>query len=135
VSAGTVEFLVDERGGFSFLEVNTRLQVEHPVTELVTGLDLAALQLRIAPGEPLPFAQSDVRRRGAAIEMRVTANDARRGFVPASGRIAVLREPAGAGARVGSGLFDGLAGTSEDRKSTRLNSSHVAISYAIFCLK
>ncbi len=96
VSAGTVEFLVDERGGFSFLEVNTRLQVEHPVTE-----------------EPLPFAQSDVRRRGAAIEMRITAEDARRGFVPATGRIAVLREPAGPGVRVDSGLFDGLVVTSD----------------------
>ncbi len=112
-NAGTVEFLVDARGGFSFLEVNTRLQVEHPVTEMVTGLNVVALQFRIAAGEPLPFAQADVRRRGAAIECRVTAEDTRRGFVPATGRIALLREPAGPGVRVDSSLFAGLTVTSD----------------------
>ena len=112
-NAGTVEFLVDERGGFSFLEVNTRLQVEHPVTELVTELDLVALQLRIAAGEPLPLRQHDVQRHGAAIECRVTAEDAWRGFVPATGRVALLRAPAGPGVRVDSALFEGLTVTSD----------------------
>src|SRR5205814_5593263 len=95
VNAGTVEFLVDQTGAFWFLEVNTRLQVEHPITEAVTGLDLVALQLRIASGEPLPLAQQDVVRRGAAIECRITAEDPTNGFLPAGGEIALVREPAG----------------------------------------
>jgi acetyl-CoA carboxylase biotin carboxylase subunit len=107
-NAGTVEFLVDAKGQLFFLEVNTRLQVEHPVTELVTGLDLVALQFRVAAGEKLPFTQADVRRSGAAIELRVTAEDARGGFIPTSGRVALLRLPSGPGVRVDHALFEGL---------------------------
>jgi acetyl-CoA carboxylase biotin carboxylase subunit len=113
VNAGTVEFLVEMNGKFNFLEVNTRLQVEHPVTEMVTDLDLVALQLRIAAGEPLPFTQEQVVRRGAAIECRITAEDPFAGFVPASGRVALVREPAGPGIRVDSALFSGMTVPSE----------------------
>lgn len=107
-NAGTAEFLVAPDGGFVFLEVNTRLQVEHPVTELVTGLDLVALQFRIAAGEPLPFTQDSVPRRGAAIECRITAEDAFAGFLPAAGRLGLVRMPAGPGIRVDSGVESGL---------------------------
>jgi acetyl-CoA carboxylase, biotin carboxylase subunit len=108
-NAGTVEFLVEGGGrNFYFLEVNTRLQVEHPITEMVTGLDLVALQLQIAGGEPLRFAQSDIVRSGAAIECRITAEDPYAGFLPASGLIALVREPAGPGIRVDSALYPGM---------------------------
>ena len=108
-NAGTAEFLVAPDGSFVFLEMNTRLQVEHPVTELVTGLDLVALQFAVAAGDPLPFEQHDVVRRGAAIELRITAEDPHGGFLPAGGTITLLREASGPGVRVDSSLYDGMA--------------------------
>ena len=108
-NAGTVEFLFDDRTReFYFLEVNTRLQVEHPVTEWLTGRDLVRDQIRIAAGEPLGFTQADVQLRGAAIECRIAAEDPYNNYLPSLGRIDFVSEPSGPGVRVDSSIFSGI---------------------------
>ena len=106
-SAGTVEFIADANMNFYFLEMNTRLQVEHPVTELVTGQDLVELMIRVAAGEKLPLAQEDVTMTGWAMESRVYAEDPFRNFMPSTGRLIRYAEPQGEGVRVDSGVYEG----------------------------
>jgi acetyl-CoA carboxylase, biotin carboxylase subunit len=106
-NAGTVEFLVDREKNFYFLEMNTRLQVEHPVTEMVTGLDLVVEQIRVASGRRLRLKQADIRLNGSAIECRVNAEDPYNDFLPSIGRINSVFEPSGPGIRVDSAVFDG----------------------------
>ena len=108
VGAGTVEFLMDARGNFYFLEMNTRLQVEHPVTELVTGQDLVELQIQVARGLPLPFAQEELHLQGHALELRVYAEDPLNDFLPSVGKLERYRLPEGPGIRVDNGFEEGM---------------------------
>ena len=107
VGAGTIEFLVDADRNFYFLEMNTRIQVEHPVTEMVTGLDLVRLQIEVAAGAKLPFKQSDLKQNGWAVECRIYAEDPAAGFVPAPGKIETLKFPEGPGVRNDAGVYAG----------------------------
>ena len=113
INAGTVECIVAPDGEYFFLEMNTRLQVEHPVTEMVTGLELVELQLRVAQGEALPIRQEDVRFSGHAIECRILAEDADAGFVPDTGKVLLLRTPSGPGVRFDCGVTEGAPVTSD----------------------
>ena len=124
-SAGTVEFIVDAKRNFYFLEMNTRLQVEHPVTELVTGIDLVEQMIRIAAGEKLALKQKDVTLTGWAIEARIYAEDPFRNFLPSTGRLSRYREPmTGPGVRVDSGVYEGaeisIYYDPDDRQADRL---------------
>ena len=105
--AGTIEFLLDKDGNYYFMEMNTRIQVEHPVTELVTGIDLVKAQLLVAAGEPLPFSQDQVELRGHAIECRINAENPKLGFRPSPGAIQSLNIPGGPGVRVDSAVYQG----------------------------
>ncbi|MFQ5858159.1 MAG: acetyl-CoA carboxylase biotin carboxylase subunit [Anaerolineae bacterium] len=107
-NAGTIEFLVDQDRNFYFLEMNTRLQVEHPVTEFVTGVDIVKEQLRVASGRRLRYTQDDIKLRGHAIECRITAEDPYNNFLPSSGRISSIYEPTGPGVRVDAGVYEGF---------------------------
>jgi len=145
VGAGTVEFLLDARGDFFFMEMNTRLQVEHPVTEAITGLDLVAWQLRVAQGEPLPMTQDQVPLNGHAIEVRLYAEDPANDFLPATGRLTLYRESApGPGRRVDSGVSEGddispfydpmlgkLIAWGEDREQARLRLLSMLDAFAV----
>ncbi len=144
VNAGTVEFLLDEDGSFYFLEVNTRLQVEHPITEETTGLDLVRKQLEIAAGAPLGLVQEEIQPRGHAIECRIYAEDPAAGFLPAPGTIRAYQPPAGPGVRLDDGVYEGFEVPVEydpilgklivhapDREAARLRMIRALETYAI----
>ncbi|TET46854.1 acetyl-CoA carboxylase biotin carboxylase subunit [candidate division TA06 bacterium] len=149
-NAGTVEFLVDEdrKDSFYFLEVNARVQVEHPVTELVTGIDIVKQQILIASGEKLPFTQPDISQRGHAIECRVYAEDPERSFLPSPGRIAFLKEPFGPGVRHDCGIYSGwevpvhydpilskVITWGEDRETARIRMINALSEYVLLGIK
>lgn len=106
-SVGTVEFILDQEGNFYFLEVNTRIQVEHPITEMVTGVDLLKLQIAIAEGQKLPYSQSEIKQNGHSIECRIYAEDAKNNFMPTGGEVLFLKEPNGNGVRIDTGIVSG----------------------------
>jgi acetyl/propionyl-CoA carboxylase alpha subunit len=108
VNAGTVEFLLDRSGEFYFLEVNTRLQVEHPITEMTVGMDLVRRQIEIASGTPLPFSQAEISRRGHAIECRIYAEDPENSFMPSPGKVLLCQSPEGPGVRYDQGVYTGF---------------------------
>lgn len=148
VNAGTVEFLVDRQQRFYFLEINARIQVEHPVTEMVTGLDLVRLQVEIAAGQRLPFSQGDIVPRGHAIECRIYAEDPAAGFAPSPGRISFLRAPSGPGVRHDEGVTSGsevptyydpilakLITWAEDRPASRARMVRALDDYVILGVK
>jgi len=109
IGAGTIEFLVDKHLNYYFLEMNTRLQVEHPVTEMITGLDLVAAQIAVAEGKELPFTQEDIKQKGWAIECRIYAEDPENNFLPSTGTLIKHRTPTGTGVRVDAGIEEGQA--------------------------
>lgn len=106
-NAGTIEFLVDDKNNFYFMEMNTRIQVEHPITEFVTGIDLVKAQLKIAAGKELPYSQEDIRVKGHSIECRINAESPEKGFRPSPGRIKALHIPGGPGIRIDSSVYSG----------------------------
>jgi acetyl-CoA carboxylase biotin carboxylase subunit len=107
VNAGTIEFLLDQQGNYYFMEMNTRIQVEHPVTEMVTGIDMIKAQIKIANGEQMPYRQKDIEFRGHAIECRINAEDPSKNFMPCPGRVENVLFPGGFGVRVDSALYPG----------------------------
>ncbi len=144
MGAGTVEFLVDADGSFYFIEMNTRIQVEHPVTEVTTGLDLVKEQIRVAAGEPLSFPSVIPQVRGHAIEFRVNAEDASRDFVPSPGPITTFHPPGGPGVRLDTHLYNGyqvppyydsllakLIVSGKDREETIVRARHALESFVI----
>jgi acetyl-CoA carboxylase biotin carboxylase subunit len=107
INAGTIEFLLDQQGNYYFMEMNTRIQVEHPVTEMVTGIDMIKAQIRIAYGEEMPYRQENIEFRGHAIECRINAEDPAKNFMPCPGRVENVLFPGGFGVRVDSALYPG----------------------------